>query len=1182
MSDPHTNNHRALRATPADIEHFLRSADTLHLSEAACEKLRWFLHAMRNGGNVRKTCEHFSIAPSTFNRWAIRFDPADPMSLEERSKRPIRMRKSTVPPAIIEQIRKYRLDDPHISRDAIRAKLIAEHSITLSASSIGRVIRRHNFFFAQTSAHWLKRAGESTIAALEQGIVDRMVEERIRTMQDGFGSSAAAFDVEQNSTIKKQKYRGCADGHLLLSIFIVSASLVAAGIFLGSEKANALAGNSYQLFEDFAGETSAGTVAGSNFQIATALPAANSSSSTSSSTSSSSSSATRAGFGGSSTPRVAPPKQKSIRPSPINKKKATSVMRSPTKSNSQAHSAAPSATPKTRVNPKFRFPSQGVVPTIRLLPRKSKAFDAMDTPGFLLLDVPTKKAPQFSSLPLSNSTGESMFFLLAGALGGLFLPFRKHRIFLSMDMPLVRLSAGPYASERRRLHKSVRYGIDIFLPMIGITKIAGKENCGAFNKNPIYRHSSRMSTRMRKGIRLDFFVIIAVLVGFFLFWGTSKAFAATSTPLTRTYNGQLLDSTGNAVTTAITIRFSYWKNADFVPTDLTSTGAINTSATHYVNWTEEHTITPKSNGYISLQLGSSKAFPPIDATSLDTLLNLYLQIEVKTAGAADSAYDFLDANAGSSTLDRSPILSVTFALNADLLDLRDVGSASGDLAILGPGGMFRPAQIGGGTDSASFIIDDDASEADVISLTFGKNLEKKLSYEIGAGRFVFNDDLHVVNKITASGGIVADGASRFKDSLSIDGLLSGAKLHISGAASFSGGTKTTGTAIFSGAENAERIRLEDKTNNTSIGFYSGNGPPEGVITAQLGSLYFDHATGQVYRKNSALGSTDWLAFSTASGSLHMAKMSRNAVQSIASDALTKIAFDTEMFDIGSIADSVTNDRFTIAHDGKYLISASWRTPSVIDVGEEVAVHIYRNGQSVKQSNLFGVLALNASYEVSVTDVLDLNAGDTIEMYVYQKELASLNTLSDDPGEPRMSVVQLDGGLQNGNAERTVERTYHAGFEGASYQGDASDNVGQLHVDHDNANDRNYYLWSSSLASLQDYDIILLVTLPTDFVRWKDNQLKLTYRSTSADANDNQLDIAVFDTNGSPVSLSGSSLSAGQNLVGTSWATEQIEWTGTPTWTAGQDFLIKLKVQAKNDKQMHVGDLIWQYTELPSE
>jgi len=68
-------------------------------------------------------------------------------------------------------------------------------------------------------------------------------------------------------------------------------------------------------------------------------------------------------------------------------------------------------------------------------------------------------------------------------------------------------------------------------------------------------------------------------------------------------------------------------------------------------------------------------------------------------------------------------------------------------------------------------------------------------------------------------------------------------------------------------------------------------------------------------------------------------------------------------------------------------------------------------------------------------------------------------------------------------------------------------------------------------------------LPRDFVRWQtngENPLHVDYRSTSASAADNKLDVFLYDTNGSPVTLSGSTT----NLASISWAETQISFLGT--------------------------------------
>ena len=165
--------------------------------------------------------------------------------------------------------------------------------------------------------------------------------------------------------------------------------------------------------------------------------------------------------------------------------------------------------------------------------------------------------------------------------------------------------------------------------------------------------------------------------------------------------------------------------------------------------------------------------------------------------------------------------------------------------------------------------------------------------------------------------------------------------------------------------------------------------------------------------------------------------------------------------------------------------------------------------------------------------------------------------------------------QNDDREHSIQSTYHAEYEHATYQGDATNNIGRLYVSSDSIAKRNFYIWTSSSISLQDYDVILHISLPTDFLRWSPQPLSVMYRSLSSDSDTNQLDISLVDTNGSPVSLSGSSL----NLANTSWQTSDIEYTGSPTWTAGQDFLVNLKLHAKDDAQMHIADIHLNYTTL---
>jgi type 1 fimbria pilin len=118
--------------------------------------------------------------------------------------------------------------------------------------------------------------------------------------------------------------------------------------------------------------------------------------------------------------------------------------------------------------------------------------------------------------------------------------------------------------------------------------------------------------------------------------------------------------------------------------------------------------------------------------------------------------------------------------------------------------------------------------------------------------------------------------------------------------------------------------------------------------------------------------------------------------------------------------------------------------------------------------------------------------------------------------------------------------------------------------------------------LQDYDILLKAHLSPNFVRWKaggaENPLSLDYRTTNASNAANKVDIQVYDTNGVPVTLSGSV----SNLANTSWTTSGIDIGSGGTWTPGQDFLIRIRASAKDNFQVHIGSLKMQYVELRRE
>ena len=98
------------------------------LSKDALRRLIWIDWYSSNGKNAELTCRHFGISKSLFYRWKNRFDPGNLQSLEfdTKTRRPKRVRETTMPLSIKKRIYEIRLQDPEKSKYEIQEELKRE------------------------------------------------------------------------------------------------------------------------------------------------------------------------------------------------------------------------------------------------------------------------------------------------------------------------------------------------------------------------------------------------------------------------------------------------------------------------------------------------------------------------------------------------------------------------------------------------------------------------------------------------------------------------------------------------------------------------------------------------------------------------------------------------------------------------------------------------------------------------------------------------------------------------------------------------------------------------------------------------------------------------------------------------------------------------------------------------
>lgn len=111
------------------------------LSAEARRRLKWMDYYESHGHNARLTCRHFDISPQTFYRWRGRYDRRNLGSLQDRSRRPHRVRQPTWSPELAEAVLRLREQYPRWGKDKL-VVLLRDRDWSVSTSMVGRILRR--------------------------------------------------------------------------------------------------------------------------------------------------------------------------------------------------------------------------------------------------------------------------------------------------------------------------------------------------------------------------------------------------------------------------------------------------------------------------------------------------------------------------------------------------------------------------------------------------------------------------------------------------------------------------------------------------------------------------------------------------------------------------------------------------------------------------------------------------------------------------------------------------------------------------------------------------------------------------------------------------------------------------------------------------------------------------------
>ena len=108
----------------------------------------------------------------------------------------------------------------------------------------------------------------------------------------------------------------------------------------------------------------------------------------------------------------------------------------------------------------------------------------------------------------------------------------------------------------------------------------------------------------------------------------------------------------------------------------------------------------------------------------------------------------------------------------------------------------------------------------------------------------------------------------------------------------------------------------------------------------------------------------------------------NATQTITHDTVTKVTFDTEVYDTDSCYDASTNYRFTPTTAGKYFTYGNITALADIEQLKRFSLYIYKNGSTHKVTSLYFNNNEARYANIFVGIVIDMNgSSDYLEVYV---------------------------------------------------------------------------------------------------------------------------------------------------------------------------------------------------------
>ena len=227
--------------------------------------------------------------------------------------------------------------------------------------------------------------------------------------------------------------------------------------------------------------------------------------------------------------------------------------------------------------------------------------------------------------------------------------------------------------------------------------------------------------------------------------------------------------------------------------------------------------------------------------------------------------------------------------------------------------------------------------------------------------------------------------------------------------------------------------------------------------------------------------------------------------------------------------------------------------------------------ALSQFNANGDLIIGGTYSANSATALKVqNASAGVILNVS----TSTGDVVIGEGANTVTINASSGITAAGTARKTKSIVLYPEFGNSVLYGDATNNTGTMTSGYDSTNRRNFYKWTTSQVTNQDYDVVLQVPLPADFGAWNATN-PVSVDTYTTNTTNGTLSIGILGTNGGATGCTVGTTMVTPSTTST-WETKTPSCTSSGTYTAGGYITVSIRMQSGTSGDTRLGQINLSY------